>query len=291
MRHIRSILLILACLLLAFSAHADVIYGTGLCREEAGKGYVQAQALAEQMGVGLTDGMPLYTPANGQPLNAYLVVDSQCQVGIDGDDFYPVAEKGLIPQITDYLDQWIDDIQSASGGVIRFVADPNSADVLVSACQSFKRHGQYSGGGMSAEGYACTVQLTARQLSDRDNRASLTLTSKPQDTVALRGNGRFWKTAPKLAGSDELDAFVGNIMTWYGYGARTGSKGAGVRHIQQGMIRRYFLGGKADGSCGPRTEAALKSLQEAYSLEKTGVVDGKTLIAVFYDHAAVDDVR
>ena len=292
MRLNRSILLILAVLLLAaFAAGADVIYGTGPYREEAGKGYEQAQALAQRLGVDLTDGMPLYKPANGQPLNAYMVVDPRCEVGIDGDDFYPVSEKGLIPEITDYLDQWIDDIQSASGGVIRFVADPNSADVLVSACQSFKRHGQYSGGGMSAEGYACTVQLTARQLSDKDNRVSLTLTSRPQDTVALRGNGRFWKTAPKLAGSDELDAFVGNIMTWYGYGAQTGSKGDGVRRIQQSLIRRYFLGGKADGSFGPRTEAALKSLQEAYSLEKTGVVDGKTLIAVYYDHAAVDDVR
>jgi hypothetical protein len=278
-------------LLLTLAARADVIYGPGLNRVEAGKGYQQAQALAEQMGVELADGMPLYKPANAQPLNACMVVHPQCEVGIDRDDIYPVSEKGLIPEITDYLDRWIDDIQSASGGTIRFVADPNDADVLVSARQRFRLYGEYSGGGMSAEGYACTVQLTARQLSDKDNRVSLTLTSRPQDTVALRGNGRFWKTAPKLSGSDELDAFVGNIMTWYGYGARTGSKGAGVRRIQQSMIRRYFLGGKADGSFGPRTEAALKSLQEAYSLEKTGVVDGKTLIAVYYDHAAVDDVR
>ena len=220
-----------------------------------------------------------------------MVVDPECEVGIDRDDIYLVSEKGLIPEITDYLDQWIEDIQSASGNVIRFVSDPNDADVLVSACQSFKRYGEYSGGGMSAEGYACTVQLTATQLSDTGNSVSLTLTNKPQDTVTLRGNGRFWKTAPRLAGSDQLDAFVGSIMCWYGYGAHAGSKGAPVRCVQQGLIRRSFLGGKADGSFGPRTENALKALQEAYSLEKTGVVDGKTLVAVYYDHGAVDVVR
>ncbi len=292
MKHNRSILLILVILLLpAFAARADVIYGPGLYRVEAGKGYEQAQALAQRLGVDLTDGMPLYKPANGQPLNAYMVVDPRCEAGIDGDDFYPVSEKGLIPEITDCLDQWIDAIQSASGGVIRFVTDPNDADVLVSACQSFKRHGEYAGGGMSAEGYACTVALTARQLSDRDNVASLTLTNAPGDTVTLRGNGRFWKKAPRLAGSDALDAFVGNIMSWYGYGAQVGSKGAPVRRIQQSLISRWFLGGKADGSFGPRTESAVKSLQEAYSLEKTGVVDGKTLIGIYYDHGAADEVR
>ena len=292
MRNIRiRALVLVGLLLLTLAARADVIYGPGLNRVEAGKSYQQAQALAEQMGVELADGMPLYKPAQAQPLNACMVVHPQCEVGIDRDDIYLVSEKGLIPEITDYLDQWIEDIQSASGNVIRFVSDPNDADVLVSACQSFKRYGEYSGGGMSAEGYACTVQLTATQLSDTGNSVSLTLTNKPQDTVTLRGNGRFWKTAPRLAGSDQLDAFVGSIMCWYGYGAHAGSKGAPVRCVQQGLIRRSFLGGKADGSFGPRTENALKALQEAYSLEKTGVVDGKTLVAVYYDHGAVDVVR
>lgn len=292
MKHIRmlSIALVVALLPVA-AARADVIYGTGRYRVEGGNGYEQAQVLAERMGVELTDGLPLYKPANSQPLNAYMVVDPLCEVGIDRDDIYPIGEKGLIPEITDYLDRWISDIQSASGGTIRFVADPNDADVLVSARQRFRRYGEYSGGGMSAEGYACTVQLTARQLSDTGNTATLTLTSAPGETVTLRGNGRFWKTPPVLAGSDQLDVFVGSIMCWYGYGAQAGSKGAAVKRVQQSLIDRYYLGGKADGSFGPRTEGALKALQQAYTLEQTGVVDGRTLVALYYDHAAVDAVR
>ena len=291
MRYHRILVLVLAVMLLACAAHADVIYGPGMYRTEGAKGYEQAQALAELKGVGLSEGMPLYRPANAQPLNAYLSVDPECEVGIDGDDIYKVSEKGLVPGITEYLDQWIDAIEGASGGVIRFVADPDDADLLVSARQSFKRYGEYTGGGMSADGYSCTVALTAVQLSNTDHRSTLTETSKPQDTVKLRGNGRFWKTAPQLAESGKLTAFVEEIMGWYGYGAQNGSKGAAVKRIQQSLIHRYFLGGSADGSFGPKTEFAVKSLQEAYSLEKTGVVDGKTLIAIYYDHAAADEVQ
>ena len=279
-------LLALAALLtLSVAVQADVTAGQGLDRVEAAKGYEQAEVLAARLDVGLTDGVPLYTPTHAQPLNAYMVVDPQCEVGIDRDDMYPVSEKGLIPEITDCLDRWIDDIEVASAGAIRFVADPNDADILVSARQSFKRYGEYSGGGMSAEGYACTVTLTGRQLSDTDNTASLVLTNAPQNTVTLRGNGRFWKTAPQLTGTDKLDAFVKTVMGWYGYGARKGSKGASVKRIQQCLIDRGFLGGGADGSFGPKTETAVNALQAACGLVETGFVDARTLNEIYFNTA------
>ena len=286
MRRKTIFLLALAALLaLSVAVQADVIAGQGLDRVEAAKGYEQAEALAARLGVGMTDGVPLYTPAHAQPLNAYMVVDPQCEVGIDRDDMYPVSEKGLIPEITDCLDRWIDDIEKASAGAIRFVADPDDADVLVSARQSFMRHGEYSGGGMSAEGYACTVTLTARQLSDTGNTAGLALTSAPQDTVTLRGNGRFWKIAPQLAGTDKLDAFVKTVMGWYGYGARNGSKGAAVKRIQQCLIDRGFLDGGADGSFGPKTETAVNALQAARGFVETGFVDARTLTEIYFNTA------
>ena len=286
MRRKTKILLALATLLALFvTVKADVTPGSGLDRVEAAKGYEQAEVLAARLGIDLTDGVPLYTPSRAQPLNAYMVVDPQCEVGIDRDDMYPVSEKGLIPEITDYLDRWIDDIQKASAGAIRFVADPNDADILVSVRQSFKRYGEYRGGGMNAEGYACTVTLTARQLSDANNTAGLTLTNTPQNTVTLRGNGRFWKTAPQLAGTDKLDAFVKNVMGWYGYGAQNGSKGASVKRIQQRLIDRGFLDGIADGHFGPKTEASVNALQEACGLVKTGFVDARTLIEIYFNTA------
>ena len=284
MRRKTIYLLALAALLtLPVAVQADVNARQGLDRVEAAKGYEQAEALATRLGVGLTDGVPLYTPTHAQPLNAYMVVDPQCEVGIDRDDMYPVSEKGLIPEITDCLERWSDDIEKASAGAIRFVADPNDADILVGVRQSFKRYGEYSGGGMSAEGYACTVTLTGRQLSDTDNTASLVLTNAPQNTVTLRGNGRFWKTAPQLAGTDKLDAFVKTVMGWYGYGARKGSKGASVKRIQQCLIDRGFLGGGADGSFGPKTETAVNALQAACGLVETGFVDARTLTEIYFN--------
>lgn len=292
MRRKALLLLALAALLaLLVTVQADAALGPGLDRVEAAKGYEQAEVLAARLGVGLTDGVPLYTPTDPQPLNAYMVVDPQCEVGIDRDDMYPVSEKGMVPEITDYLDRWIDDIQKASAGAIRFVADPNDADILVSARQSFRRYGEYSGGGMSAEGYACVVTLTARQLSDATNTAGLTLTNAPQNTVTLRGNGRFWKTAPLIAGTDKLDSFVKTIMGWYGYGAQKGSKGGPVKRIQQCLIDRGFLSGGADGSFGAKTEAAVNALQKARGLVETGFVDARTLIEIYFNTDETDAAR
>ena len=40
---------------------------------------------------------PVFVVRRPQPMNAYMVIDPDCQVGIDGDDMYPVDEKGLTP--------------------------------------------------------------------------------------------------------------------------------------------------------------------------------------------------
>ena len=78
MKYIRMLAMALAIALLPVAAvRAEVTYGTGMNRAGGGHGYEQAQALAEQMGVELTDGLPLYKPADPQPLNAYMVVDPQ----------------------------------------------------------------------------------------------------------------------------------------------------------------------------------------------------------------------
>lgn len=287
MKRIRIIALILAvAVLLAGAALSEDACGPGLVRAAGATGYAQAGELAGRYGVALTDGAPLYAPAHPQPMNAYMVVDAECQVGIDGDDLYAVAEKGLIPEITGYLEAWMGEIEAASGGAIRFVADPDDADVLVAARQSFEYYGQYSGGGLSAEGYACVVTLTARQLTDPDNRCALTETRTPEETVTLHGGARFWKTPPVLKDTDKLYRFACDILQWYGFGAKRGDRGAGVAAAQRALIDRGLLTGSADGSFGPKTEAAMKRLQEARGLSPCEYVDLETLLALYYDGEA-----
>ena len=287
MKHIRIFAMILSWVILAFptlrTGSAEEEYGPGLTRVQGGRGYEQAEVLAEKYGIPLTDGRPLYAPARPQPMNAYMVTHPDCRVGIDLDDMYPVSQTGLIPEITEYLERWMDDIEAQSGGLIRFVADPNDADVLVVALQSYRVYGEYSGGGLSATGYSCSVTLTAVQLSDPENSFSVTETSKPGDTVSLLGGERFWKTPPDLADTEELAALTDAVLGWYGLGAKKGSRGAGVKRLQQSLIDRGFLKDRADGDFGGKTEAAVKALQEYRGLEPTGEVDRDTLRAVYYD--------
>ena len=291
MKRIRIFALALATLLLTGAACGaeEAVYGAGRTRAAGGIGFAFAPAVAERYGIPLTDEMPLYAPANPQPMNAYMVIAPECQVGIDGDDMYPVGEKGLTPQITGSLTAWIREIEDQSGGLIRFVPDPDDADVLVSACQSYRYFGRYGGGGRTAEGYACAVTLTAVRLTDPDERVSLSAVREPEDTVTLRGGERFWKTPPELAGTEKLAAFADGILGWYGFGACNGDRGAGVRAVQRALIDRGFLDdGAADGDFGPRTEAAVRRLQECAGLEPTGAVDGATLLAAYYGPDAAE---
>ena len=283
MKHLRIFALALAAaLLLAGAGLGEAAFGPGLIRTAAGRGCEQAAALAEKYGVALTDDRPLYVPARPQPMNAFMVTHPDCQVGIDGDGMYLVREKGLIPEITGYLERWMGDIEAASGGAIRFVADPDDADVLIVAKQSYDFYGEYAGSGLTAQGYACTVGLTAVQLTHPENRYGVTETRRPEDTVSLRSDAPFWKTPPELSGTDKLDMLVENILGWYGLGARNGSKGDGVRALQQALIDRGFLNDRADGQFGPKSEAALKLLQERCGLEQSGAADVQTLVAAYY---------
>ena len=291
MIRIRALALAMALMLVAAGAFAEApieTCGPGLSRAAAGRGYAQASDLDARYGVPVSDGVTLYAPDDPQPMNAYMVTAPACQVGIDRDDMYSVSEKGLIPEIAGYLAEWMGEIEAASGGLIRFVDDPDEADVLVTACQSYKYYGQYSGAGLDAESYSCTVAIEARQLSNPARKCGFSRTRKPEDTVTLRGGGRFWKTPPELENTDELAAFAGQIAGWYGFGAQKGSRGDGVARLQQALVDRGYLDDAADGDFGPRTEAALMRLQADYGLEQTGVADIRTTLAAYYDRASFD---
>ncbi|MBQ3424171.1 MAG: peptidoglycan-binding protein [Clostridia bacterium] len=289
-----TIMSLVGIILLALAAGAlseEAAFAPGLSRVPAGRRFEQARVLAEQRGVGLTDGLPLYEPGAPQPLNAFMVTAEDCQVGIDGDDMYPVADTGLIPQITDCLERWCTAVEDQSRGLIRFVADPGHADILVMVRQSYKLYGRYSGGGKSAEGYACTVTFTAVQLTDPRNRCTLSDTRKPGETVTLRGGERFWKTPPAFEESGKLWTMIQSILEWYGLGAEKGDKGGGVKALQQKLKERGYLKDAADGDFGSRTQAAVMALQQDYGLEPTGIVDASTLLACCYDRTEVAAFR
>lgn len=230
-------------------------------------------------------------PAHPQPLNAYLVTRADCEVGIDRDGMYTVSEKGLVPDITDHLKEWMDEISEESGHAIRFVEDPDDADVLVCASENFEYYGEYTGAGIRASGYSCVVTLTARQLTNPANTASLTAKKEPGSTASVRGSGNFWKNPPEIEGTQKLTDFVNDVLGWYGSDAKKSSRGEGVKALQQSLIDRGFLEGTADGSFGPKTQAAVKLLQSAYGLEETGEVDRRTLVAAYFSEAAVGAVK
>lgn len=255
----------------------------GFTRVPAKKAYMQAEKLAEQYGIKLTDGLPLYAPKSPQPLNAYMVTHPECEVGINRDGMYKVSEKGLVSSITKYLKEWMGEIEKQSEGAIRFVASPDNADILVVAKQSYFFHGNYRGGGRTVKGYGCRVQLQAKRLTVPGQNTALNMKKTPGQRESISGGSKFWKHPPELEGTKELQKFVQDILGWYGYGAVQGGKADSVGAVQQALISRGLLEGGESGSFDTPTVEAVKRLQEMKGLETTGKLDEKTLIALYYD--------
>ena len=279
-------------------------YLPGLTRDVgSGATFVRAQYLVDNLGIELTNGIPLYTPANRQPLNVYMVADPDCEIGINGDDIYKVSEKGFTPvftgidavsglmppsgtkYMTDYMSEWGNEIENESDNVIWFVNDPNLADVLLVVKMTYPLHGMYSigWGSPNVAGYACDVRMTAYKLSNPDQQVSIYKANTPADEERISSSSKFWKYPPEFEGSDELSTLVDTILGWYGAGASEGAYGDGVKTAQQSLIDRHFLEGTADGSFGPATAEAVRKLQEYSGLEQTGIIDDQTLLSIYFE--------
>lgn len=214
-RLLAAMALLLAMLLLCggFAMSETILPATGP-RVPENIGYMQATDLADEYGLDVEDWPPLYTPASPQPMNAYIVTHPKCI-----NDLMPVSKKGL-ESIAGYLRTWANDITNATDSAIRFVSDPDNADILIGAKMSYSYAGTYSGGSETRVGYATTVQLTAWRLTDPDDFASMSRKNSPGRYVTLSsGSVFFLMPAPELRHTAELNGFVSELLSWYGYGS------------------------------------------------------------------------
>lgn len=266
-------------------------YGPGLSRGKTALGYDTAQHMAELYGLDASS-LWWYPSADGKPLNAYMMTHADCEVGINKDDMYPVKKKGLVTSITKYLKEWAGEIEDASQGAIRFVDDPNQADILISARQLYKYYATYSGSGFTTKGYSSEVTFFAYNLSNRDNVYSVKKTRTPAKSTSVSGRpSKFWKNPPDFEGSDELKNLVESIMGWYGF--NDGGRALQPQHVakaRQALIDRGYLKAEPGETFDAEMEAAVKLLQKDYGLEETGKIDRVTLVALYYDKASVDEM-
>ena len=295
----KSFLIILSmavCLMLltgyAFAESTD--RDPGLSRGNLTLGYDTSQHLAERYEQNDTP-LTWYPAADGKPLNAYLVTHEDCMVGINKDDMYPVSEKGLVSSITNYLKEWAGEIEDASLGAIRFVDDPDQADILISVRMLYKFYANYRGSGFVAKGYSNQVTFFAYDLSNRNNEASVQKTRSPGKSTSLSGHpSKFWKKPPDFDEGEELKEFVTKIMGWYGYQTALGASDPNlVQKARQTLIARGYLpaGEGVDGMAfDADMESAVRLLQREYGLEETGIIDRVTLVALYYDKASVEDM-
>ena len=275
----------------------EATFVPGQPRDKAALGYDTMQHLAEKYGKSPEEmtwkepaTLDWYTPANPKPLNAYMVTSLECEVGINKDGMYSVRDKGLVNSITKYLKEWAGEIEEASKGAIRFVEDPDQADILISARQLYKFYANYSGGGYTSKGYSSEVTFFAYQLSGSNYRYSVKKTRSPGQSTTLSGHpSKFWKNPPDFENTAELQELVSMILNWYGGTAIIGTRNDGIIKMRQALIDRGYLEGSLDDVFDADVKNAVMQLQKDYGLKETGVIDPVTLVSVYYDRAAVEE--
>ena len=236
-----------------------------------------------------------YTPADPKPLGAYMITHENCQVG-RGTDIEYIRDHGLISEMGSQMADWMNEIRKHSGHAINFVTSPDEASVLIIVNMQYPFYAKYSGisqfGGFSVDVYSCSLDMEAINLTNTSQRTTASWINEPGDTISISSTrDDYLAYSPWVTDTDEIKNFTQSIMEWYGYKAENGSYGEGVRYAQQALIDRGFLEGAADGSFGPATEEAVKKLQAYCGLEQTGIIDRKTVVALYYEKEALEYIE
>ena len=287
MKRTLCILLLLSLLPLVALSESESRFAPGLERGPAYTGYAKYSDFSKKHSIAsIAD--PRYTPELAKPLNAYIITHPSCMVGINRSGMYKVEDKGLVKDITKYLNEWANEITEASQGAIRFTSFPDQVDILLVADQRFVYKGQYRGGGKVVKGHTCKITLTAYRLTNDDQSYSITKSNVPGKSVSINGSGDFWMYPPEFKDSKELKSLVQNIMGWYGYDTAQGKNGPGVESARKALIDRGYLKAEPGISFDKDMEAAVRLLQADYGLKETGEIDRATLVALYYDKASVE---
>ena len=255
-----------------------------------------AQAVADRYGISLKDGVPLYTPSDPQPLCAYIVLDSRCEAGLTQGGIQAVTSGTMPGELLNAVQACARKIHEYSEGMVRFVKDPDQADILISVLQSYSFKGDYaSSGGGKAKGYSCKLTLTAYQLTYPAYTVSVSETNTPADSVRLSGGGTFWMDTPELYKNAQLPSFSETILYWYGY-KKDRAIGPKDRHdltrLMETLAARGYYSGKLSGFKDTDVTEAIRALQTGSGIIPTGkTTDLFTLSAVYFDDRTTEPFR
>lgn len=291
----KAMLLLLTAAILAccMNAGAEVLSRPlpGLDRADYLKYCMRAIDLAEEKGVGLTKGFALYTPMDPQPLNAYMVTGMGCMYSTNHEmlSVDSATEEDWHGWFRPALKDWMGDIYETSNGGIRFVKDPDQAEILITVVQYFEKSGSYKGSnGAIVSGYACYLSFAAHNLITGQS-IGVSFSYIPGEKETVRGGGDFWLLPGNIRNTEQLKQFTDTIMGWYGYGAEKGDNPEGLKLFQQALINRGFMDGDATGVFDDNTVQAVLYLEKLYRLPESDSIDVPVLTAAYYNRSSPSD--
>lgn len=245
----------------------DFYLPDGAVRAQASLKVYPAKSLVSKYKAKKKKGIPLYKPSAPQPLNVLITTaDGHVKHSLDGPD---------------NLEEWAERIVNASQGALRVVDEPGQAEVLITVLRKYPKKMYRTKGGRKVPVYNCAMTITATLLTDTKKQSSLSDKTVAPDSFKIHANAT--ASIEPDPNFDKLPSLVDKILGWYGLNCRQGSKGDGVKRVQQALKTRQFYAGKISGTFDAASEQALKAFQESLGLEPTGTVDRETMVWLYYD--------
>ena len=265
---------------------------TGRARPQDITEWMKAADLAERYDAEIRDGVPVYTPADPLPLTAFIVLDDRSE-GTDKNGIGPLKEKGVSSKLSGVLTKFAEELRRESNYTIQFTRDPDQADLLFTVLQTYPYRGEYksqTGMGQRVQGYSCTIEITVTQLTHPAFTFSTRSSNAAPDTVSTSGGSVFWMDPPDLASGDGPARFSRVILHWYGFEC-TGTMDRKDRNdvvmAQTALAEMGYYSGKITGKPDDALKEAVKALQRDRGLEVSGFVDRGTMLALYFDDAAI----
>ena len=262
-------------------------------RTEESLSFALDSVLAEQLGMEVSALRDSFVPSSARPMNACLVVSNDSESAKDQTEILKIREAGLMPVYTDYIKETMTAFTKASGGLIRFVGDPQQADLLFCVRTYYGNGKTYrrSGYASTVTGYSGCLAIEVIRLTGTRSRTSQCWENRLRNRETVNWSmTRFWKELPVITNSDKTKDMVNTILSWYGFPADRPDPES-VTALQEQLSDHLYLEKNPDGVFDVETAVAVRRLQEDAGIPVTGVVNRLTLLSAYYSREEAEAAK
>ena len=227
-----------------------------------------------------------FRPANSQSFNAYMVYSGK-EIGVFNEGIVDAKKTSIPSDVRSYMRSNASQIEQQSGGLIRFVDDPDKAELFVYVDFEYSEISgkTYLVNGYPMIGSRLTAKISFTSMDSSRYFFYVSDTTEPGSGGYTSHLGGFdlWMDPPDFSSRWEtgMPGLIRNCAAWLGNPER----------IQRALLSRGYLKGTATEKSDERMLTAVRYVQEEYGLPANGYLSLSTQLAASYDKETVEQYK